>query len=479
MREQFLKELKDIVGIANVLTSGDLSAYEKAWRGPYKGIAGAVVRPASTSEVAAVVTACVREGVTIVPQGGNTGLVAGSIPDSSGLQIVLQLGRMNSIRRIDPDNLTVTVEAGCVLETLQTQVRQAGFLFPLSLAAEGSCMIGGNLATNAGGTQVLRYGTTRDLCLGLEVVTPNGSVLNGLSGLRKDNTGYDLRDIFIGSEGTLGIITAATLKLYPLPEVVLTSWATLDTLEGAIKLLNLARRRLDVGLTGFEMMDAAALGLIERHIPQLRIPFGNALPPFSILIEYSSMETQQAARERVESFLGEALEQQIATDVAFAESDAHARQMWEVREHIAMAQAKQGVCVANDISIPISRIPEFSDSAVRSLAAAFPGVWTINLGHLGDGNLHFNIQAPINTDASVYMQQHGAAIAEHFFQIVAAYDGSISAEHGIGTTKVASLASLKDPTALQLMRAIKDAIDPCNLMNPGRVLANKTFQPTN
>src|SRR5574337_515997 len=307
MTTHLLDTLRQIVGAAHVLTEGDLAAYEQDWRKRVRGKALAVVRPASTQEVAAVVRACTAAGCSIVPQGGNTGLSVGSTPDDSGTQVVLSLTRMNAVRAIDRDNLTMTVEAGCILQSLQETAEKEGLLFPLSLAAEGSCTIGGNLGTNAGGTQVVRYGNTRELCLGLEVVTPQGEIWDGLSGLRKDNTGYDLRDLFIGSEGTLGVITAATLKLHPLPAARLTAWAALPSLDAAVALLALAQRRLGAGLTGFEVMNRFALGLVARHYPQLRQPRLQEAP-YCVLLEASDHESEAHARAQFEQLLESALD---------------------------------------------------------------------------------------------------------------------------------------------------------------------------
>ena len=297
-----LDSLRAIVGAAHVLTEGDLSAWEQEWRRRERGKALAVVRPAGTQQVAEVVRACAAAGTAIVPQGGNTGLAAGSIPDASGTQVLLSLTRMNAIRAIDAANMTITVEAGCVLQALQETAEKAGFLFPLSLAAEGSCTIGGNLATNAGGTQVLRYGNARELCLGLEVVTAQGDIWDGTSGLRKDNTGYDLRDLLIGSEGTLGIITAATMKLYPLPAARLTAWAAVPSLDDAVTLLGLAHKHIGAGLTGFEVMGRFALSLVARHMPQLRVPFiDDDAVPYCVLLENSDTESEDHARTRFEA----------------------------------------------------------------------------------------------------------------------------------------------------------------------------------
>jgi FAD/FMN-containing dehydrogenase len=464
-----IQDLARIVGDAHVLHEGDLSAWELDWRKRSRGKALAVVRPATTEQVAAVVRACAAAGTPIVPQGGNTGLVVGGTPDASGTQVVMSLQRMHAVRVIDTANLTLTVEAGCVLQSVQEAAREAGFLFPLSLAAEGSCTIGGNLATNAGGTQVLRYGNARDLCLGLEVVTAQGEIWNGLSGLRKDNTGYDLRDLFIGSEGTLGIITAATLKLYPQPAATLTAWAAVPSMEAAVRLLEIARTRLGAGLTGFEVMGQFALSLVVKHFTTLRVPFADA-SPYGVLLENAVQGDEQTAREGFESLLEIALEEGCATDAVIAENIAQARELWHVRESIPLAQAEEGLNIKHDISIPISRIPDYCAQTDARLAREIPGVRLVNFGHLGDGNLHYNVQAPEGGDARAFLRDQEDRVNTLVYEQVRAFDGSISAEHGVGGLKVDTLPDYKSPVALGLMRAVKQALDPGNLLNPGRVV---------
>ena len=468
-----LNELRGIVGAPHVLThedpATDLSAWERDWRQRAHGRALAVVRPGSTAEVAAVVRACAAAGASIVPQGGNTGLVVGSVPDGSGTQVVLSLTRLNAVRAIDSANLTMTVEAGCVLQTLQETAEKAGFLFPLSLAAEGSCTIGGNLAANAGGTQVVRYGNARELCLGLEVVTAQGEVWHGLSGLRKDNTGYDLRDLFIGSEGTLGIITAATIKLYPLPAATLTAWAAVPSLETAVTLLGLAHQHLGAGLTGFEVMGQFALGLVAKHFPQQRVPLWEDTP-YCVLLENSDSESEQHARAQFERLLETAFENGVVSDAVVAESLQQAHALWHIRESIPLAQAEEGLNIKHDISIPVSSIPAFCEETDALLEREIPGVRLVNFGHLGDGNLHYNVQAPADGDPKAFLREQEARVNTLVFDAVARFKGSISAEHGIGSLKVDKLPHYKDPVALALMRSIKQALDPQNLLNPGRVL---------
>ena len=468
-----LARLRAAVGAAHVLThedpGADLSAWEQDWRKRAHGRALAVVRPGSTAEVAAVVRACAEAGVCLVPQGGNTGLVVGSVPDDSGTQVVLSLTRMNRVRALDPANLTITVEAGCVLQAVQDSAAQAGFLFPLSLAAEGSCTIGGNLATNAGGTQVVRYGNARDLCLGLEVVTAQGEVWNGLTGLRKDNTGYDLRDLFVGSEGTLGVITAATMKLYPQPAAQLTAWAAVPSLEAAVQLLGMAHRHLGAGLTGFEVMGRFALSLVARHFPQLHVPLW-ADHPWCVLLENSDNESEAHARAQFERLLETAFEQGVVSDAVVAESLQQAHALWHIRESIPLAQAQEGLNIKHDISLPVSSIPAFCAETDALLQREVPGVRLVNFGHLGDGNLHYNVQAPEGGDAADFLRTMEERVNTLVFDAVARYDGSISAEHGVGSLKVDKLPGYKDPVALGLMRSIKRALDPQNLFNPGRVI---------
>ncbi len=465
---ELLELLRAAVGPAQVLTEGDLSAYQLDWRQRYLGKALAVVRPGTTDEVAAVVRACAAHGAGIVPQGGNTGLVGGSVPDASGSQVLLSLARMNRVRQLDRANSTMTVEAGCILQTVQETAAAGGLLFPLSLAAEGSCSIGGNLATNAGGTQVLRFGNARDLCLGLEVVTAQGEVWNGLSGLRKDNTGYDLRDLFIGSEGTLGIITAATLKLFPRPAAVTTALAAVATLDAAVQLLQAAQARLGPALTGFEVMNRFALDLVRSHFPQLAQPLASA--PWTVLLEQSDSEDQAHATARFEALLEAALTDGVIADAALAASTAQSRSMWHLRESIPLAQQQEGPNIKHDIALPISRVVDFVAATDAALQAAFPGVRLVDFGHLGDGNLHYNVQAPPGVAAADFVREHEAAVNRIVYDAVGERAGSISAEHGIGALRRDELVHRKSPVAIGLMRAIKQALDPCGLMNPGRVL---------
>ncbi|HEU4459668.1 MAG TPA: FAD-binding oxidoreductase [Methylibium sp.] len=470
MSAELLGSLRAIVGADHVLHGGDLARWELDWRKRFRGRALAVVRPASTEQVAAVVRCCAERRVPLVPQGGNTGLVGGGVPDASGTQVLLAMGRMHRVRGIDAANLSMTVEAGCVLQAVQEAAASACLLFPLSLAAEGSCTIGGNLATNAGGTQVLRYGNARELCLGLEVVTPAGEVWDGLAALRKDNTGYDLRDLYIGSEGTLGVITAATLKLHPRPAAQWTALAACDSMSRCVDLLQLARSRFGAGLTGFEVMNTLSLALVARHFPALPRPL--APSPWTVLIEFSASDAgaEAACRERFESLLQAAFEAGAITDAALAESLAQAKQLWHLRESIPLAQAEEGLNIKHDIALPVSAIPSFVDATDAQILRRFPGARLVDFGHLGDGNLHYNVQAPEGVAAADFLEREEKAVNRVVYDAVAAHGGSISAEHGIGALKRDTLPHYKPAVALGLMRAIKAALDPLDLMNPGRVL---------
>jgi FAD/FMN-containing dehydrogenase len=463
-----LEALSDTVGAAHVLTGDGLEAYELDWRKRLRGRALAVVRPASTAQVAAVVRDCAAHGASLVPQGGNTGLVGGSTPDASGTQVVLSLTRMNAIRALDVANLTMTVDAGCVLQAVQQAAAERNLLFALSLAAEGSCTIGGNLATNAGGTQVLRYGNAREQCIGIEFVTADGDVCDQLSGLRKDNTGYDLRDLLIGSEGTLGIITAATLKLHPQPAARTTALVSVGSLDQAVALLGLAQARLGPALTGFEVMGAFALELVASHFPQLRQPL--PATPWTVLVEQSDHEGEAHAAAAFEELLTLALEQGVAGDAALASSIEQSKAMWHLRESIPLAQSLEGLNVKHDIALPVSAIPAFVASTDAALQRTFADVRLVDFGHLGDGNLHYNVQCPSGGDAAAFLRDHESAINALVYDAVTRFGGSISAEHGIGTLKRDELVRRKSPVALQMMRAIKAALDPRQRLNPGRVV---------
>ena len=466
------QRLVQALGPDTVFTaSEDIAPWLSDWRGLYNGHAQAVVRPRTTAEVATCLALCNEAGVPVVPRGGNTGLCGGATPDGSGSAVVRSTARLNRVRALDTDNDTITVEAGCILQAVQQAAADAGRLFPLSLAAEGSCTIGGNLATNAGGTQVLRYGNTRDLALGLEVVTAEGEIWNGLRGLRKDNTGYDLRDLYIGSEGTLGIITAATLKLFPRPVASCTALLTLDSIDNAVELLSRARAGFGAALTGFELMSGDCLQAVVRLFPQQRLPFegASAASPWFALLELSDSESEAHARERFETVLGEAIEAGLVNDAAIAANVAQSKALWHLRESIPLAEAELGKSVKHDVSIPISAIAGFVHQTNALLQARFPGVRHVIFGHLGDGNLHYNVaNAPGQTEAELLALQSDIYGVVH--DSVHAHAGSISAEHGVGQLKRDELPRYKSPVELALMRRIKRALDPQGLMNPGKVL---------
>ncbi|MGG1946713.1 FAD-binding oxidoreductase [Trinickia sp. NRRL B-1857] len=466
----FVSACRDAIGAAHVLTEPhDTAPFLTDWRRRYTGIACAVLRPGTTRDVAAIVKLANAHRVALVPQGGNTGLAGGATPDTSGCQAVVSLARLNRVRAIDTHNNTITVEAGVVLAEVQNYARDAGRLFPLSLAAEGSCTIGGNLATNAGGTAVLRYGNTRELCLGLEVVTPQGDIWDGLRGLRKDNTGYDLRDLFIGAEGTLGIITAAVMKLYPQPAASVTALAALASPHAALDFLALAHRCAGPLLTGFELMSDFCLGLVGKHFPQMRYPFGERHAQV-VLLELSDNESETHARALFEQLMQEALESGLVEDAVVAENLAQSRAFWDLREHIPLAQAEEGLNVKHDIAVPISSIGTFIEETDAAIAQAVPGARMVTFGHLGDGNLHYNVQAPEGVDAPAFLARHQAQLNRIVYDSVHRHRGTLSAEHGLGQLKVDDAEHYKSAVELGLMRTLKAALDPFGLMNPGKVL---------
>ena len=443
----------DIVGAAHVLTAAtDTKPYLTDWRKQYSGPAECVVRPGSTEEVAQVVALCAREGLAVVPQGGNTGLVGGSVPTGTRREIVLALGRMNRIRSLDVLNDTATVEAGCVLAAVQAAAADAGRLFPLSLAAEGSCQIGGNLSTNAGGVNVLRYGTAREQVLGMEVVLPDGRVWNGLRGLRKDNTGYDLKQLFLGAEGTLGVITAAVLRLYPKPTASATAWIAIASPAQAVELLAALRGRVGDRISAFELVSRTCLEAVLAHLPDARDPLG-APHPWYILAEFGDSGAAEDLHERIAGALD-------GHEAVLAQSGEQARSLWRLRESIPEAQFSN---VKHDISVPISRIPEFLEIADAGLRRAFAEAQIFCFGHVGDGNLHYNIGP-----AALVAQRD--AVNRVVYDAVARLGGSISAEHGLGQLKREAIRSQKPPLELELMRVLKTALDPKGLMNPGKVL---------
>lgn len=414
-----------------------------------------------------MVGACSAAGVPMVPQGGNTGLCGGATPDASGEAVIIALGRLNKVRGADPLNRTLTVEAGCTLASVQEAAAAAGCLFPLSLASEGSCQIGGNLATNAGGVHVLRYGTTRDLVLGLEAVLPDGSLWNGLRALRKDNTGYDLKQLFIGSEGTLGIITAASLKLFPLPVAQATAWINVADPAAALALLASAQSAFDARLTAFELVSEGALDLALRHIPGTRRP--TAVSAWYVLCELAAGCGQATLDSDLEYWLGDAIAKGIAADAVLAQSSSQSRSLWHLRESLSEAQKIEGISVKHDISVPVAAIPDFLARADSALVQAFPGVRIIAFGHVGDGNLHYNVSRPDPARNAELIDRQGE-VHRLVHDIVHGLDGSISAEHGIGQLKRDEIRRYKSSIELALMRAVKAALDPRGVMNPGKVV---------
>ncbi len=467
-QENLLEQLIAIVGADNVLSTAEQTdPYLGDWRGRYRGQARCVVRPATTQDVSAVVRCCAEAGVAMVAQGGNTSLCGASVPDASGSAVLINLSRMNRIRAVDPANNTITVEAGCVLQNLQETAFAEGRLFPLSLAAEGSCQIGGNLSTNAGGVQVLRYGNMRELTLGLEVVLPNGEIWNGLRGLRKDNTGYDLKQLFIGAEGTLGIITAAVLKLFPLPRTSATAWLAIDSPRSAVSLLNQLQVVFGPALNACELVSEVSLGLVLKHIHGTQRPLASS--PWYLLIELSGPGEEGSLQSALEQVLEQMLENGSVSDAVLAQSSDQARRLWALRENISDAQKIEGLSIKHDVSVPVSRIGEFIERADAALEQAFPGIRIVAFGHVGDGNLHYNQSKPEAGENTVFIAAQ-AQVNRIVHDLVHELGGSISAEHGIGQLKREEILRYKSTVEMDMMRSIKRALDPQGLMNPGKVL---------
>ena len=468
--DQTLRDrLLDIVGAKAVISdAAGMEPYLREERGHYRGKAALVVRPGSTQEVARIVAACAAAKVPVVPQGGNTGLCGGAVATDDVNEIIINLGRMNAVRAIDPVNFTISVDAGCILVDVQKAADDRNCLFPLSLAAEGSCQIGGNLSTNAGGINVLRYGNARDLVLGLEVVLPDGRIWNGMRALGKDNTGYALRQLFVGAEGTLGIITGAVLKLFPKPIEKATAFCGFDRLENATVLLNRARALSGDAVTAFELMPRIGIEFCLAHVPGNIDPL-KAAHPWYVLMELSSSRPESGIRAAFEAILENAFADGIITDAVVAESQAQANALWRLRETLPEAQKPEGGSIKHDVSVPVSLVPALLTEGMAAVTERFPGTRPVPFGHLGDGNIHFNITQPKGADTKAYMAQR-EEMNRIIHDIVVRMGGSISAEHGIGILKIDEMVRYKDPVEIELMRRLKHAFDPANLMNPGKIV---------
>jgi len=459
------EQLKAIVGAAGFTSDKeDLEPHLHEWRDTWHGKALLMVSPESTQQVSAVVRACSEAGTAIVPQGGNTGLCGGAIPDASGEQVLLSLSRLNRIRSTNAQDYSLVAEAGCILENIQSAADAAGLFFPLSLAAEGSCQIGGNLSTNAGGINVLRYGTARDQALGLEVVLADGTIWNGLRSLRKDTAGYDLKQLFIGAEGTLGIITAACLRLYPAISNANTVLLALPSAAAAVEALAILRGTLADQLQAFELIPERAIRYVLRHIPSNKFPL-ELESPWYVLLETSNTEMD----ERLEHRLMDLHEQGLATDVVIAKSRTEANDLWRLRHAISEAQKKEGASVKHDVSVPVSSVGDFLVAAEIAVQRQMPDIRTVAFGHVGDGNIHFNLSQPKKMSAEAFLAER-EALAGVVYDVVDSFGGSISAEHGIGQAKREHLRHYRGETEIRLMRAVKSALDPANLMNPGKVI---------
>ena len=463
-----LERLKSIVGARGYIDDeAGKVPYVNDWRDLFHGASPLVLRPQTTEEVASIVALCNEARIGVVPQGGNTGLVGGSVPGTSGGEVLLSLGRMKRVREVDAVNYTMTVEAGCVLADVQAAAREAGRLFPLSLAAEGSCQIGGNLSTNAGGTAVLRYGNARELVLGLEVVLPNGEIWNGLRRLRKDNTGYDLKQLFLGAEGSLGVVTAAVLKLFPMPVDTATAMVAMPDVESAPVLLAALREASGDSISTFEYMQRVCFDVLAAHT-NLGDPFEQPYGHYA-LVELTSSCADAGLQGVLERALEKAFEDGIAVDAVIASSNAQAERLWSMRESLPEAHKNLGAGIKHDISVPVSRVPEFIERATRYCENAARGVQVIAFGHIGDGNVHFNVMQPADGDAAAFLARSDE-ISTGIYDITAELDGSFSAEHGIGVMKKDALERYKSPVEIGLMRTLKRTLDPNNIMNPGKVL---------
>ena len=465
-----LTAIASAIGTANLLTAdADRAPYEIDWRGRFRGRALAVARPGTTEEVASVVGICARHRIAIVPQGGNTGLVGAGMPDKSGRELILSLGRMNKVRAIDVAGNTMTVEAGCVLADLHAKAAEANRFLPIDLGAQGSCMIGGNISTNAGGTRVLRYGNTRDLVLGLEVVLPDGRVLDGLKALRKDNTGYDLKQLFIGAEGTLGIITAAVLRVFARPMATLSAMAALASPGAAVELLSHFRAGAGDRVSAFEIMSGAYVELVLKHIAGLRRPLAGS-SPFYVMVELGDTDAAADLTGLAERLLGEAMEKGLVADATIAASEMQAADIWRIRHNVSEAVKREGLTISHDTSVPIRHVPKFVEMSERELRRQFPDALVLQVGHIGDGNVHVVAVFPRERYPDPHaFERHAKAVNAVVQDATAAFGGSISAEHGIGTAHKERLPLYKNALELELMGRIKAVLDPDGIMNPGKI----------
>ncbi len=467
--KKLIERFIEIVGVNHALVDqGVISSYLVEQRGLYHGRTPLVLRPSSPKEVSEIMKLASATGTPIVPQGGNTGLVGAQQPDESANEIIVSMERLNRIRSIDVEGNLALVEAGVVLQTLQEKVDEKGRFFPLSLGSEGSCQIGGNLSSNAGGTDVLAYGNTRELCLGLEVVLPDGRILDDLRYVKKDNSGYDLKDLFIGAEGTLGIITAAVMKLFPKPQGKAVAYAAMKSPEKALELLLLAQKKAGSMLTGFELMAKVGMEMSLNYVKGARAPIEHE-SEWYVLLDLSSSHSDGEANNTMEDILSDALQQGIIEDASIARSVSQQKEFWRLREDMSPAQKLEGGSIKHDISVPIASIPDFISEAAKIIETISPGARIVCFGHMGDGNLHYNVSQPVGADKQAYLSLWGE-MNHRIHTLVMSYNGSFSAEHGIGQLKRKELVAFKSPVALSLMRSIKQLFDPKNIMNPGKML---------
>ncbi|MBO6725926.1 MAG: FAD-binding oxidoreductase [Rhizobiaceae bacterium] len=467
--ETLIRRFSEIVGEKYALTGDDdIAPYVVERRGLFGGRTPLVLRPGSTEEVSRIMTLAYETRTPVVPQGGNTGLVGGQMPDTTGREVVVSLSRMNRIREIDTTSDTITAEAGVVLQALQEAANDNDRLFPLSLGSQGSCQIGGNLSSNAGGTGVLAYGNARELCLGLEVVLPDGRIFDDLRKLKKDNTGYDLKDLFVGAEGTLGIITAAVLKLFPKPKGREVAWAGLNSPDDALRLFRLVQDRAGSAVTTFEMSLDRPLEFLFRHFPATQPPLAERYPCY-VMLEISSVRSAEDARSLIEDILSAALEDGMVLDAAIAANGQQFNDFWAMRENMSEAQKPEGFSIKHDISVPVAAIPRFVREGAKLVEQVAPGSRVVCFGHMGDGNLHYNVSEPVGGDTAAFQALYGK-MNQAIHGLVHSLGGSFSAEHGIGRLKRDELIASAPPVATELMRAVKQAIDPAGIMNPNKVI---------